>query len=289
MCTSGAGVGRTAGRPGPGNLRAGNRLSTARTDVLFAAVTESRSSRAIVLRWRAYGDSDKIATLLTEEAGKLTGIAKGARNSRRRFANSLEPLARVRVHYRQRPGASLAFLESCELLAATDPFADPGRFAYGSYIAELTDRLTVEEDPSHDLFALLHEALAAIEQGPATSAFLRGFELQLLTAAGFEPQLGACARCQRPWDDQAPAWMATHHGTLSCAACRNQEDAVVEVAGAVLRRLDGLKATPLAVCRTQTLGPLAAEAGQLTGRLLALHLARPLQSVKLIEQLSRPA
>ena len=52
-------------------------------------VAESRTSRAVVLRWRSYGESDKIATLLTEDAGKLTGIAKGAKNSRRRFANSL--------------------------------------------------------------------------------------------------------------------------------------------------------------------------------------------------------
>lgn len=250
-------------------------------------MAESRSSRAIVLRWRAYGDSDKIATLLTEEAGKLTGIAKGARNSRRRFANSLEPLARVRLHYRQRAGASLAFLESAELLASSTPFTDPVRFAYGSYVAELTDRLTVEEDPNHHLFGLLEDALAQVEQGPATSAFLRAFELQLLGGAGFEPQLDGCLRCRRPWQDDAPAWMATHHGTLACAACRSHEEATIEVSGAVLRRLAALQSTPLTDCRAQILGPLAAEAGQVTGRILALHLARPLQSVKLIEQLSR--
>ncbi|MCP6756869.1 DNA repair protein RecO, partial [Klebsiella pneumoniae] len=79
------------------------------------------------LRWRAYGESDKIATFLTAEFGKLTGIAKGAKNSRRRFANSLEPLARVRVHFRQKPTATMAFLESCELLGSTAAFSDPKR------------------------------------------------------------------------------------------------------------------------------------------------------------------
>lgn len=241
-----------------------------------------------MLRWRSYGDSDKIATLLTEDAGKLTGIAKGAKNSRRRFANSLEPLARVRVHFRQKPGAGLAFLESCELLAATAPFCEPARFAYGSYVAELTDRLTVEEDPAHNLYGLLEQALAELERGPATSAFLRGFELQLLAGAGLEPQLDACGRCQRPWRGDQPAWIATHHGTLACDACRSAEEATAQVAVEVLRRLDTLLRTPLADCRSHPLGDLAADAGQLTGRLLALHLARPLQSVKLIEQLTRP-
>ncbi len=46
----------------------------------------------------------------------------------------------MRVHFRQQPGAGLAFLESCELLAPTAPFSEPTRFAYGSYLAELADR-----------------------------------------------------------------------------------------------------------------------------------------------------
>ncbi|MBX3023451.1 DNA repair protein RecO [bacterium] len=251
-------------------------------------MAESRSSRAVVLRWRSYGESDKIATLLTEDAGKLTGIAKGAKNSRRRFANSLEPLARVRVHFRQKPGAGLAFLESCELLAPSAGFCEPSRFAYGSYVAELTDRMTVEEDPHHNVFGLLEEALAQIERGPATSALLRAFELQLLAAAGFEPQLDACHRCRRPWRDEERAWIATHHGTVACDACRSAEEATEPVSGTVLHRLDRLKNLPLEACRGVPLGPLSADAGVLTSRLLSLHLARPLQSVKLIGQLSRP-
>ena len=271
-----------------GKLRSDAPLSTERTDVLLLSVAESRTSRAVVLRWRSYGESDKIATLLTEDAGKLTGIAKGAKNSRRRFANSLEPLARVRVHFRQKPDAGLAFLESCELLASTTAFSEPARFAYGSYVAELTDRMTVEEDPHHNLYGLLDQALAELEQGPATTAFLRGFELQLLTSAGFEPQLDGCNRCRRPWADEERAWIATHHGTVACDVCRSAEDATEPVSGAVLRHLDLLKGLPLAECRDTPLGALAADAGVLTSRLLSLHLARPLQSVKLIEQLSRP-
>lgn len=247
---------------------------------------ESQSSQAIVLRWRAYGESDKIATLLTETFGKLTGIAKGARNSRRRFANSLEPLARVRVHFRQRPGASLAFLESCELLQPTDAFAEPGRFAYGSYLAELTDRLTLEDDPVHHVYGLLAEGLAEIERGPATTAFLRAFELQLLAHGGYAPQLQRCARCERAWTGQETAWLSTHHGTVSCSTCRSAEDATVEVRTALLAQLDALKSLSLAEARGSSLAGLAAEATQLTGRLLELHLSRPLQSVKLIEQMA---
>ncbi len=248
---------------------------------------ETHSSRAVVLRWRAYGDSDKIATLLSEDFGKLTGIAKGARNSRRRFPNSLEPLARVRVRFRQRPGAGLAFLESAELLAPTTPFAEPVRFAYGSYLIELADRMTLEDEPARDRYALLAEALDELERGPATTAFLRAFELQLLSHAGFEPQLERCARCERAWRDDETAWLSLHHGTLACGPCRPMDEAPLEVAAALLARLERLKSQPLASARATPFAAMAAEAALLTGRLLALHLARPLQSVKLIEQLAR--
>jgi DNA repair protein RecO (recombination protein O) len=250
-------------------------------------VPESHRSPAIVLRWRAYGESDKIATLLTQDFGKLTGIAKGAKNSRRRFANSLEPLARVRVQFRQRPGASLTFLESCELLQPNDAFAEPTRFAYGSYLVELTDRLTLEDDPVHSLYGLLNEALALLEHGPATTAFLRAFELQLLAHSGYEPQLERCARCERAWaaSDEV-VHFSTHHGTVTCGRCRSPEDATVEVSAELLRRLDQLKNGSLSEAQSVALGELAGDATLLTGRLLALHLARPLQSVKLIEQLS---
>jgi DNA repair protein RecO (recombination protein O) len=249
-------------------------------------VPETRSSLAIVLRWRAYGESDKIATFLTEDFGKLTGIAKGAKNSRRRFANCLEPLARVRVHFRQNSTASLAFLESCELLGSTAPLSDPTRFAYASYLVELTDRLTLEDDPVRALYVLLDEALAELERGPATTAFLRGFELQLLSRAGFEPQLDRCLRCERAWADGEPVHLSVSHGILACAACRRDEESAVAIDAALLPQMAELKALPLAACRERTLGALARGAGELTSHLLALHLSRPLQSVKLIEQLA---
>lgn len=247
---------------------------------------ESRTSLAIVIRWRAYGESDKIATFLTEDFGKLTGIGKGAKNSRRRFANSLEPLARVRVHFRQKPTANLAFLESCELRSSTQAFAEPSRFAYGSYLAELADQFTPEDDPVPGLYALLDEALTELERGPATSAFLRGFELQLLTRAGFEPQFDQCTRCGRAWEADESTHLSFSHGTITCAACRGREEAGIALDQALLVRLAELKSLPLAACRERTLAGLARDAGQITGRLLALHLSRPLRSVKMIEQLA---
>src|SRR5439155_1113679 len=71
---------------------------------------------ALVLRTRPYGESDRIVTLITEQHGKVSGIAKGAKNSRRRFAGTLEPFVHIQAVFRQRTTSDLAFLLRCELL-----------------------------------------------------------------------------------------------------------------------------------------------------------------------------
>jgi DNA repair protein RecO (recombination protein O) len=238
------------------------------------------------MRWHAYGESDKIATLLTEDYGKLTGIAKGAKNSRRRFANSLEPLARVRVYFRRRPTASLAFLESCDLLAPTAELTEPAKFAYGSYLAEITDQLTVEEHPAAELYTLLEEALATVQRGPVTGALLRGFELQLLARSGFDPPMDRCNVCRRPFESNDTTYLHLTQGTFCCAACQTRGEPTVEVPSGLLSRLAALRERPMAECQAQSLGEAAAEAANLTSRLLALHLIRPPRSLKLIAQLA---
>jgi DNA repair protein RecO (recombination protein O) len=243
-------------------------------------------SLAIVLRWRPYGESDKIVTFLSQDFGKLTGIAKGAQRSRRRFPNSLEALARVRMHFRLRPNASLAFLESADLLHPPAELTEPTRFAYASYLAELIDQLTLEEQPVQELYALLEQGLTELAQWPASSGLLRAFELQLLARAGFEPMLDHCHVCRRILPEDQDAYLDTAHGTVTCNGCRQAHAPLSPYLGALLTRLSDLLTRPLPDCRALTLGAHAMEAAKLTGQLLALHIHRPLRSLKLIEQLT---
>jgi DNA repair protein RecO (recombination protein O) len=249
-------------------------------------VTVSQVSLAIVLRWRSYGESDKIVTFLSQDFGKLTGIAKGAQRSRRRFPNALEALARVRMRFRLRPNASLAFLESADLLYPPAELTDPLRFAYASYLAELVDQLTLEEQPVQELYALLDQGLTELAQAPASAAMLRAFELQLLARAGFEPLLDRCHVCRQTLPEDHDAYLHTAHGTVMCSGCRQSNAPLTAYLGALLTRLAELQSLPLADCRARVLGGHAHDAAKLTGQLLALHIHRPLRSLTLIEQLT---
>ena len=54
-----------------------------------------RETEAMVLRSHPLGESDRIVTFLTRSSGKVRGVAKGARRSRRRFGSNLEPLSQM--------------------------------------------------------------------------------------------------------------------------------------------------------------------------------------------------
>jgi len=248
----------------------------------------SQTSEAIILRSRAHGESDKIVTFLTQDTGKLTGIAKGAKNSRRRFANCLDQFTRVRVYFRSPPGAGMVFLESCDLLTPPGLLAEPAKFAYGSYLIELVDQLTAEAHPVAELYSLLAEALDELRRGAATAAFLRAFELRVLHHAGYEPQLQSCMRCHRSLLSAERAFFETQGGGMLCAECRVGGESIVPVAGETLAALESLKTTALADASKRRFQPATAtESAQLMGRLLALHVPRPLRSVHLIAALSQ--
>ncbi len=246
----------------------------------------SHSSEAIILRSRPYGESDKIVTFLSLDFGKLTGIAKGAKNSRRRFANCLDPLTVVRVHFRTRLGAGLAFMESCDLLASSSPLAEPSKLAYGSYLLELVDQLVEEAHPVPETFRLLREAIQELALGPATGTFLRVFELQLLQHSGYAPPLGTCARCQQPLLADGSSFYDPMQHTFVCQACHSSTERLIEFSGGTLSTLREIQTLPLGSARGRRMNrETAAQSAQLLGYLMSPHLPRPLRSVQMIASL----
>jgi len=73
-------------------------------------------SEAIVLRTYAMREADLLVTLFTRAEGKVRGVARSAKKSKRRFGGALEPLTYVRAFYDVRERQELARLDACEVL-----------------------------------------------------------------------------------------------------------------------------------------------------------------------------
>jgi DNA repair protein RecO (recombination protein O) len=215
-------------------------------------VSREVHTAAFVLRTRPHGESDRLVTLLTEEQGKLTGIAKGAKNSRRRFAGTLEPFVHVRAVFQPRPHSDLVFLHRCELLGALPGFtADLARYAAGSYLLELADRMVLGRESGSDVYHLLRDALGDIDRDGASDAVLATFELRLLAASGYEPSFAACRGCGRPADGTPTMYLLAERGGFLCRPCVPPGEIVRPVSGAAARRLTALAAASFADARRE--------------------------------------
>jgi DNA repair protein RecO (recombination protein O) len=240
------------------------------TEGVPGPVPRELATPAFVLRTRPYGESDRIVTLMTEQHGKLTGIAKGAKNSRRRFGGTLEPFVRILAVFQQRPTSDLVFLLRCELLGVWRAFTrDLDRFAAGSYVLELTDRMILGREPGREVYRLLYDALALLDGGAATDPVLRAFELHLLAATGYAPALDRCRACGVAAGEAGVLYLTVERGGFVCRTCVRPGEVVRPIAGRTVRELARLAASPLADAASgadpNVLGDAASVAEQLIG------------------------
>src|SRR6202021_4099885 len=70
-------------------------------------------SEAIVLRTYPLREADLLVTLFTRLQGKVRGVARSAKKSKRRFGGALEPLTIVRAYYDVRERHELTRLDAC--------------------------------------------------------------------------------------------------------------------------------------------------------------------------------
>jgi DNA repair protein RecO (recombination protein O) len=156
-----------------------------------------RESEAIVLRTYSLREADLLVTLFTRLEGKVHGVARSAKKSRRRFGGALEPLTYVRAFYDVRERQELARLDSCDVLES--PLASevsyPRALALG-HIAELLDELLPDHEANDAIFRLTLSVLHALP-GPEIWMPVTYFELWMTRLVGFLPELNECVVCGR--------------------------------------------------------------------------------------------
>ena len=204
----------------------------------------SHVTPAIVLRARSLGESDKIVSFLTETHGKVTGIAKGAKRSRKRFVNSLEPFSLVNLCFRDRLQNSLAFIIASDLLRSFKQLATTlEKISFASYIVEVTDGLIGERDENPLVFRHLRDGLGYLDEHGPSLRFLTAFELKLLQLAGYQPLLDRCKRCGKDRRDRlTDRWhFSPRDGGILCETCSRWTKEILPLAAKALEVLVDLQ------------------------------------------------
>ncbi|HET6489506.1 MAG TPA: DNA repair protein RecO [Syntrophales bacterium] len=249
----------------------------------------AQKTRAIVLRSLDYGESDRILTFVTDEFGKLKGIAKGARRSKRRFANALEPFSLSTILFSRGGRGGLALIEGSDVI---NHFAgirdDLDRTLVAAYVAELADHFSMEGKRNLPLFDLLTDYLGFIESGQMTETAERFFELRLLKSSGFEPVLDRCVTCGTPLETIGSPLFDCHEGGIRCARCTvNRPDLIPVSVGTLKTLLLGRDIDFAKMPRVGLSGPMARESREILGCFVRHLIGREIKSLNVLGEVRK--
>jgi DNA repair protein RecO (recombination protein O) len=201
---------------------------------------KQRRDEAYVLGTSELGEADLIVTLLSEQHGRVRGVAASARKSRRRFGGAVDPMTRVSARWVERPGRELHRIESLELVRSFAAMqAEPRVLAACAVLSEIVQATAHEEQGDPATFRLVGALLEALEQGLAPWAAVRYAEYWALKLHGVLPDLDACAACGEPFSPGEARAVARGVGLL-CKRCPKPAGSVVlrEVEAAALAAIE---------------------------------------------------
>ena len=199
------------------------------------------AAEAIILRHQDLGEADRIITAYSPRLGKLRFVAKGVKRTRSRLAGHLDLLCQANLLLAR--GRNLDIVTQAQavnhfpgLLASLE------RIGQGFYAAELVNRFTVDGVAHTVIYYLLQATLAHLATRTPNPLVLRRFEMRLLDAIGYRPQLDRCVACGRV-PSEASHFSASGGG-LVCDECRASEPVVRPLSPDALALLRSLQAPP---------------------------------------------
>jgi DNA repair protein RecO (recombination protein O) len=154
-------------------------------------------TEAVVLRSMRFGEADRILHVYTPMRGRVGAIAKGVRRTRSRFGGRLEPFSRIDLQLHEGRSDLLTVTGADTIDANAGLRDDAGALDAANRACDAVARLFDSGEPHPEVFHLLCNELRLLgdDPGMATLANQLAFRLKLLVAAGFGPQLSACASC----------------------------------------------------------------------------------------------
>jgi len=249
------------------------------------------STPAIILDLRDFGESDRIVTAYTKEHGKIKGIAKAAKKSRKRFGAALDLFSLVQLTYFSKETAGLVRLEHCLLLQAFPKIHDDIiRFGYGSYLAELASEMSPEGVPHPDIFQWLATFLSLLDTSEVREEYLRMFEMRLLTAAGYQPALDHCICCKQTWEKGKSFCFSISRGGVVCAGCDEHEAELQPLSLGTAKLLEqSSRITPERIQRLVYSPQAREESRKIIPRFIRYHLGKELNSYKFLQKIEQSA
>ncbi|MCL5057752.1 MAG: DNA repair protein RecO [Actinobacteria bacterium] len=191
---------------------------------------------AVVLKSARTREADRVLTLYTRQVGKIRAMAHGVEKPASRKRGAVQPFSYSRLLLRRgREIDSVSQGEGVEIFPALRQNLDG--LARASYIAEMVDAFTVDEDPNTGVFELLLATFDILGRGSDHIA-ARAFDIKLMSLVGYRPGLECCVMCGSAGGERL--WFVPGQGGIVCAECGPGPGGGLEISRGSLETLKAL-------------------------------------------------
>lgn len=189
----------------------------------------------IVIRSMDYGEGNKIITLCTESGGKVGVLVRGAKKPKSRHAALVQPFTYGQYVYFRNTG--LGTLNAGEIVESYHELReDLIKASYASYACELLDRVLQDEETGTFWFKQLKACLQALKEEKDPVVITSLYEMKILQAAGYGPQLDECISCNQERPDEQ-LFISPRLGGVLCRACKHFDPPAMSVSPKALKLL----------------------------------------------------
>ncbi|MFZ1083188.1 MAG: DNA repair protein RecO [Candidatus Kryptoniota bacterium] len=155
-------------------------------------------TEAVVLRAINYRDTSKIVTFYTKRYGKMSAIAKGARNPKSKFGSLFQPLNYLQIVFYRRENRQLQYVSSSDFVKYFKSLTTSlEKFSIAMSLIEIVNRVMHDEEENERIFGLLVDSLVELDKKETSpqNVFVH-FGLHLATDLGFSPNFENCLICK---------------------------------------------------------------------------------------------
>ena len=172
----------------------------------------------LVTRIHEVGASDKLINIITPDRGRIGVMVKGGRSP----SSKMTPISQLFTYgnFEIYEKNSMYWLKGGSV---TNSFyglsADISRVALATYLCDLANDLTDEDEECSELLRLLLNSIFLISKGEKSQDIIKAaFEMRVMALSGYLPELFGCAYCHT--DSAEFLYLDVMGGKLVCTECQ---------------------------------------------------------------------
>ena len=172
----------------------------------------------LITRVHDVGASDKLINIITSECGRIGVMVKGGRSP----SSKLTPVSQLFTYgnFEVYEKNSMYWLKGGSV---TNSFynlsSDISRVSLATYLCELANELTDEDEECGELLRLLLNSLYLLSRGDKSQEIVKSaFEMRVAAISGYLPELFGCAYCHCSVADFL--YLDVMGGKLVCTDCQ---------------------------------------------------------------------